>query len=176
MNYDHFGQPYYSSEELFELLYQDPKLDLSNFLVSDPNKFNNAVRVLFADIPLLSQHFDIPPNILNLDLISKFDQQNQESWFMPDAYKNLDIAEWVLAQCKTEAELQRVGHELLLFQERNLMNLLRFLKYLVDELRKNNVVWGVGRGSSVSSYVLYLIGIHKINSLYYDLPIEEFLK
>ena len=73
MNYDHFGQPYYSSEELFELLYQDPKLDLSNFLVSDPNKFNNAVKVLFADIPLLSQHFDIPPNILNLDLISKFD-------------------------------------------------------------------------------------------------------
>jgi len=53
---------------------------------------------------------------------------------------------------------------------------LKYLKYLVDTLRANNIVWGVGRGSSVASFVLYLIGIHRINSLYYDLPITEFLK
>ena len=79
-------------------------------------------------------------------------------------------------QCKTDAELQRVGEELLLFQERNLFPLLCFMRYLVDTLRKNNIVWGVGRGSSVASYVLYLIGVHKINSMYYDLDIAEFLK
>jgi len=50
------------------------------------------------------------------------------------------------------------------------------LKYLVDTLRKNNVIWGVGRGSSVASYVLFLLGVHKIDSLYYNLDIEEFLK
>ena len=54
--------------------------------------------------------------------------------------------------------------------------LLKYLKYLVDTMRNNNIVWGVGRGSSVASFVLFLIGVHKINSLYYDLPIEEFLK
>jgi DNA polymerase III alpha subunit len=43
-------------------------------------------------------------------------------------------------------------------------------------MREHGVVWGVGRGSSVASYVLFLIGIHKIDSLYYDLPIDEFLK
>jgi len=48
--------------------------------------------------------------------------------------------------------------------------------YIVDMMRKNNLVWGVGRGSSVASYVLYLIGIHKIDSLKYNLNIEEFLK
>jgi DNA polymerase III alpha subunit len=53
---------------------------------------------------------------------------------------------------------------------------LRYLKYLVDTLRKNNVVWGVGRGSSVASYVLFLIGVHRIDSLYYDLNVDEFLK
>ena len=47
---------------------------------------------------------------------------------------------------------------------------------MVDIMRKNNVVWGVGRGLSVASYVLYLIGVHKIDSLYYDLDIEEFLR
>jgi DNA polymerase III alpha subunit len=54
--------------------------------------------------------------------------------------------------------------------------LLRYLKYFVDTMRANNVLWGLGRGSSVSSYVLYLLGVHKINSMFYDLDIREFLK
>jgi DNA polymerase III alpha subunit len=95
---------------------------------------------------------------------------------MPEQYKQLDIAQFILEQCSNDEELQRAGMELLLFQERDMFDLLRYLKYLVDTMRENNVVWGVGRGSSVSSFVLYLIGIHKINSLYYDLDIEEFLK
>ena len=95
---------------------------------------------------------------------------------MPTSYQELDIAKYVLDLCNTEEELQRVGEELLLFQERDLFDLLRYMKYLVDIMRNNNIVWGVGRGSSVSSFVLYLIGIHKINSLYYDLSIDEFLK
>jgi len=57
-----------------------------------------------------------------------------------------------------------------------MFNLLKYLKYLVDTMRDNNIVWGVGRGSSVASFVLFLMGVHKINSLYYDIPIEEFLK
>jgi DNA polymerase III alpha subunit len=91
---------------------------------------------------------------------------------MPTEYLDLDIAQWALDQCKTDAELQRVAQELLLFQERDLFNLLRWLKYFVDTMRANQVVWGVGRGSSVASYVLYLIGVHRINSMYYDLDIQ----
>ena len=95
---------------------------------------------------------------------------------MPKEYKELDIAAFVLGLCKEEHELQRVGEELILYQERNLFDLLRYLKYLIDTLRKNSIVWGVGRGSSVASYVLFLIGVHKIDSLYYNLNIDEFLK
>jgi hypothetical protein len=69
-----------------------------------------------------------------------------------------------------------VGEELLLYQERDLFPLLCYIKYMVDTFRANNIVWGLGRGSSVASYVLYLIGVHKIDSIYYDLPITEFLK
>ena len=57
-----------------------------------------------------------------------------------------------------------------------MLNLLRHMKYLIDFFRKNNILWGVGRGSSVASYCLYLIGVHRINSIEYDLPIEEFLR
>jgi DNA polymerase III alpha subunit len=95
---------------------------------------------------------------------------------MPKQYLEMDIAKWILDQCKTDEELQRVGQELILYQERDLFNLLRFMKYLVDTLRKNKIVWGVGRGSSVASYVLYLLGVHRINSIYYELDIAEFLK
>ena len=95
---------------------------------------------------------------------------------MPQDYLELDIAQWILNKCETQEELQRVGNELLLYQERDLFLLLKQLKYIVDTWRANNIVWGVGRGSSVSSYVLYLLGVHKINSLYYDLDITEFLR
>jgi DNA polymerase III alpha subunit len=95
---------------------------------------------------------------------------------MPEKYKQLDIAEYLLKLCTKDAELQRVGTELLLYQERDMFDLLRFLVYIVDVMREQDIVWGVGRGSSVASYVLYLIGVHKIDSLYYDLDIAEFLR
>ena len=100
----------------------------------------------------------------------------QSNWLMPKEYYNFDVAKFILDQCHSDAELQRAGEELILYQERDMFNLLRYLKYLVDTMRKNNIVWGVGRGSSVASFVLLLLGVHKINSLYYDLSIDEFLK
>ena len=57
-----------------------------------------------------------------------------------------------------------------------MMPLLQWLKYLVDTCRANNIVWGVGRGSSVSSFVLFLIGVHKIDSIKYDLDWRDFLR
>ena len=95
---------------------------------------------------------------------------------MPDSYKNMDIAAHVLSLCESDAELQRCGAELMLYQERGLFDLLRYLKYLVDVMRQNHIIWGVGRGSSVASYVLYKMGLHKIDSMFYDLDPEEFLR
>lgn len=171
MNVDQFGQAHAASEELVDLLYRNPDLDLSGIQVDDPEKYNQSCDQLHLDLPRLIKY------VFDADLdIEEFDQKKQSNWFMPDCYKTLDIARWVLDQCKTETELQRCGQELLLFQERNLFPLLCYLKYLVDTMRDNSIVWGVGRGSSVASYVLYLIGVHRINSIYYDLDIHEFLK
>ena len=108
--------------------------------------------------------------------VPEFHAQQQAKWHMPDEYKQLDIAVYILGLCNSEAELQRCGQELLLYQERGLFDLLRSLKYLVDVMCDNHVIWGVGRGSSVASYVLYLLGVHRIDSLYYDLDPAEFLR
>ena len=95
---------------------------------------------------------------------------------MPDNYKALDIERFLIEKCKTDKEIERVEAELIEFESRNMYNLLRYMVYLVDFMRANNIVWGVGRGSSVASYVLYKIGIHKVNSIQYDLDYREFLR
>lgn len=110
------------------------------------------------------------------DSIEQFDSNCQQNWFMPQKYHSLDIVEYILDKCKSNKELERVGMELITYQEKNLLNLLRYLVYLVDTMIENKIIWGVGRGSSVSSYVLYLIGIHKINSIEYDLDYRDFLR
>lgn len=172
MRYDNFGQVHVSSDELVDLLYKQPGIDIGKFFVDDWELYNSSVKETFSDLPLVQEYHPFPHNYS----IETFHQTKQSAWSMPDEYRNMDIAQWLLDQCKTQDELQRVGKELLLYQERNLIPLLQQLKYIIDTWRSNKIVWGVGRGSSVSSYVLYLIGVHKINSLYYDLDIEEFLR
>lgn len=98
------------------------------------------------------------------------------NWFIPENYKLLDIETLCLDLCTTEKEKDRVKLELQLYQENNFIPVLQAIKYVIDTLRKNNIVWGVGRGSSVASYVLFLLGVHKIDSIKYDIPIEEFFK
>ena len=154
--------------------------DLIDIAMTDPTLLPKKALVKDVDLSqvqdLLDQVFDFQQYKELTVTVKEFDKQNQTSWHMPQDYKDMDIAKWIIEQCKTQPELQRVAEELLLFQERGLFDLLKYLKYLVDTMRDNGVIWGVGRGSSVASYVLYLIGIHKVDSMYYDLPIDEFLR
>ena len=102
-------------------------------------------------------------------------QVDKNNWFIPNEYKQLDIEEFLVTQCP-EQNYTRLIEELALFKQNNMIPVLKTMKYVVDTLRKNNIVWGVGRGSSVASYCLYIIGVHKIDSVKYNLDIKEFLK
>jgi DNA polymerase III alpha subunit len=168
MQTDIYGQQIYNEMELCLLYLQDPNRTIKRALVENEIKFDEVLEL--ENAPELIQY-----NKLDIT-VEQFDNNNQSNWLMPEQYKTMDIAQYILNQCQGEAELQRAGKELLLFQERDMFVLLRYLKYLVDTMRENNIVWGVGRGSSVASFVLFLLGIHRINSLYYDLSIDEFLK
>ena len=168
MRTDIYGQQIYNEMELCLLYLQDPHHTIKRALVENDIKFDEVLQL--ENLPELTQY-----NKLDIT-VEQFDNQMQSNWLMPEQYKTMDIAQYVLNQCQGEAELQRAGKELLLFQERDMFVLLRYLKYLVDTMRENNILWGVGRGSSVASFVLFLLGIHRINSLYYDLSIDEFLK
>jgi DNA polymerase III alpha subunit len=175
MKYNRFGELYVTNDDLIGILYQQPDIDLAKFMVVDPGQYNQSREHTHShNLPILKRY--VPVDYKEDVPLELFDSIQQSKWTMPEEYKKLDIAKLVLDLCKTQQELQRVGKELLLYQERDLFDLLRQLKYVIDTWRSNNIVWGVGRGSSVASYVLYLLGVHKINSIYYDLDIEEFLR
>jgi DNA polymerase III alpha subunit len=97
-------------------------------------------------------------------------------WNMPDNYMNINIHEWLMKQCTTAQQRDRVYTELLEYEKRGMIIVLKFLLYLVDTCEKHDIVLGVGRGSSVASYCLYLLGIHCVDSIKYKLDIKEFLK
>lgn len=99
------------------------------------------------------------------------------TWNMPEEYQTLDVRKHIVSNyVLNTVQLARVDLELNEFEQRNLTDLLRFLVYFINTVRKNNIVYGVGRGSSIASYVLYLLKVHRIDSLKYNLDIKEFLK
>ena len=105
----------------------------------------------------------------------KYSYENVENWWMLEEYKQLNIVDYILGLSPKENQ-QRCLDELEEFDKRGFMPVLKFLVYMIDQLRTNNIMWGVGRGSSVSSYVLYLIGVHRIDSIKYNLDYKEFLR
>lgn len=102
--------------------------------------------------------------------------KNHELWKYDPAYDNLNLEEYFLGLCETDAQKTRVLEELALYESYNMNKLLRCMMWLVDYLEENKIFWGLGRGSSVSSYCLYLLGLHLVDSLKYELDVNEFLK
>jgi len=98
-------------------------------------------------------------------------------WQIPEPWASMNVRNFLLDKVGDDQKKQaRIEMELIEFSKRNLMDLLKFLIYFVHMLRENNIIYGVGRGSSVASYILYLIGVHRIDSLKYNMDIKEFLK
>lgn len=122
--------------------------------------------------------FEVTCKSYGIESPFKLDTVTDEiTWNMPADYQRIDIVDFIKSKHSlTDRQWARVNSELAEFEKRELTDLLRFLIYMVDTLRSNNIVYGVGRGSSIASYVLFLIGIHRIDSYKFNLDIKEFLK
>jgi DNA polymerase III alpha subunit len=168
MRLDQYSNPIFNEQDLIDALYKGQKLSADMFV--EPT---NNVKVLEEQSNL---KFWIPLDDYDLP-IEEYDSAMQGDWQMPDNYKSMDIEEWIWEQCPPwDPQHTRVSEELAAFKERNMLDLLRWLKYFVDTCTEQNIVWGVGRGSSVASYVLFLIGVHAVDSIKYNLDWQEFLR
>jgi len=170
MKTNQYGEIIYDESDLVNMVMSGVTIECLQGMLVEPGVNLETASAYLEQVPELVEYAFTDMTV------EEFDAMKQNSWHMPAEYKQLDIAEYILGLCDSDARLQRCGEELLLFQERNLFDLLRYLKYLVDTLRANRMIWGVGRGSSVASYVLYLLGVHRIDSMFYDLDHREFLR
>ena len=183
MRTDDLGIPRFTNRDLIDMIYSG-NIDKCHVVLCNPSddvdKFNSAMQ---------AQGLDTLQKYIPLDVDQKtFDGVCQSEWFMPDEYKNLDITVYLFAKLAEKLQVEpndelrhtdewkRVTEEWKAFLDRGMTDLLRYMVYLVDFMRENDIVWGVGRGSSVASYVLYLIGVHRINSIQFDLDWREFLR
>ena len=177
MKTDALGIPRFTNKDLIDMIYTGHS-DKCHVVLCDESddidKFNKVME---------EQGMKPLQKYIPLDVDQKtFDGVCQGEWFMPKEYKDIQIEQYVLGRLITDGykaqgpEYRRAFEELQEFKKRGMDNLLRYMIYLVDFMRENSIVWGVGRGSSVASYVLYLIGVHKINSIQFGLDWREFLR
>ena len=165
-----YGEILHKEKSLFESLYNGIDISVFHQNENDPGvvRFNDTC-LYFEKIGLLKY---TPVNLP----IEEFDEILQSEFYIPNEYIIIDILNLLIKKCITNEEIIRVKLEYKLYEKHNMVMILRFCIYIVDVMRQNNIVWGVGRGSSAASYILFLIGIHKINSLKYNLDIGEFFK
>jgi DNA polymerase III alpha subunit len=105
-----------------------------------------------------------------------YHDQAIHQWMIPDEYKDLDVYQLVKSRCSTQEEFSRLDLEWQLFEKYHFVDKLQAIVYIIDCFKDNNVVWGVGRGSSVASFVLYKLEVHMINPIEYNLDFNEFFK
>lgn len=166
---DPWGRTIVDYETVQELLYagtplddilvdSDPKIDAFNALLHQRGKDRYALKqAATPDHSPEEEH-----------------RRRAEEWTL--SLPGVDIREFVLSLCESDEQRARVHEEMDLYEAKGLLPILQTMILLVDHFRQNKIVWGVGRGSSVASYVLFLLGVHRIDSMKYGLSIKDFLK
>lgn len=160
------GDSSYDADQLLHLL--------SKYNVHYVDRINDVVKQFNANVSK-DQELRVKQTVRPLSF----------EWNIPDQYKALDVREYLfdklvettkgISEEEFSERALRVINELSLYEKRDLFDVLRAIIYVINTLTETNSVWGVGRGSSVSSYVLYLIGAHDVDSFAYGLDIEDFL-
>jgi len=174
-------------------------LDLEDRIVTDDGsvvfKFDFLVKMLetalvFSDFTALPHHDLIWYNMKNPEhALTIWEDDGRPTgpapdtfdWVIPEEYQNLDIIELSVSKLEqlgltSEAYTSRLEYELFEMNERGMFPFIRCVYYVVDQLRKNDIVWGVGRGSSCASLVLFVLGINRVDPVKYNIPVGEFIK
>lgn len=163
------GESSYDSDNVISLIKQGYNVKFVNNLTIDIEQYNKLA----------------PPN--NKICIKSGCNPLKVEWNIPEEYKQMDIIDYIcdkhsilcnkldINSNQVQQREERLAKELVLYNKLKLFGVLRTIIYIINTLTVNNVVWGVGRGSSVSSYVLFIIGAHDVDSFTYNLDITDFL-
>lgn len=151
--------------------------------VVDPEQ---VVDFLMRGVPVQSlmvteETADVKAFNLRSDIVLKVFTENIQcnldfTWLIPKAYQELDLVDYFVQKLPIDYEegARRVDEELSLVTYYQFEMPLRVIIYVIDVLKEKKIVWGVGRGSSCASYLLYLIGVHCVDPIKYEIEPTEF--
>ncbi len=171
---DEYGTVGYSQQEIIDYLRINPNFDITGLFLTNGQSYEKA-RIDLSLEESMPPIFDWEQRKYDFT-VEEYHAVLQNVWLMPEKYELFDVHEWLRTKAQTPDQLQRINEELSLYEKFGIVGILKYLKYLKDIADENGIVWGVGRGSSCASYCLYLLGIHRVDSLKFGLDIKEFLR
>ncbi|WP_342252503.1 exodeoxyribonuclease VII large subunit [Spiroplasma endosymbiont of Amphibalanus improvisus] len=174
----------YDNEEEIEI---NKKIDFQSINILKKNQndalnlfraqnINNNFNVSFEEFD--TNETNIVKFISNINLvIKKFNFTELEMKFL-DSHKNIkdkcyqSLNDLNINNYKYK---ERLDYELSVINKMNFNNYFLVIWNYIDFAKKNNILFGPGRGSAAGSLVSYLLGITKIDPIKYDLLFERFL-
>lgn len=172
-----YGQVFFSVDEITEYMYSDIT-NMINYLddTAEIEKWNQHCK-----------HFEIETvtqePVLQTD-VKQYHQILSQNWVTPEPYNSIDINKILIDRMElleiatpeyTTYLTQEIEHWYTLFPQ-GPEDLWKFLHYMIETCKEHDIVTGVGRGSSVSSLVLYLLDVHCVDPVKYNLNYKEFLR
>ncbi len=102
-------------------------------------------------------------------------------WTIPKKFLELDIVSLCVTALRDknltdDDYIERLAWELKQMDEKDMHQFVRCLLYVTHQFKEKGVLWGVGRGSSCASLIMYLLGINRVDPVKYNIPAEEFFK
>lgn len=174
MKTNEYGQVSFETDEILSMLYAGQTID--QYLVSDVGEqsLHQKHAQLFEISPL-------PTAVTPDKSPMEFHREKSSQWQMPQEYQDIDLETLLSRKCADKGYtdalyMQRIVDEMEQYKIRGMTDTLKFLHYLIQTCTKNNIVTGIGRGSSVSSLVLHLLDVHHIDPVKYNLDYKEFLR
>lgn len=169
LDVDDWGRVVASYDQAIEVLMSGTDLGTMNIQASPQlDQYNEMCR-------LFDKTDEIIRPVKPLDLSPKDYHEKRAAQWITHVESTL-LWDNLLAKCQTDVERERFVTELEEFAKRGMLDILVQLDAMIERIDEAKVVRGVGRGSSVASFILYLMGVHFINPLEYDLDLSEFLK
>ncbi len=111
MKTDKFGQQILTEDDVCDFYLKNPDKIIKSFLTENPITFSETLELSNT------------PNVLSYNQkdcdLQNYDIELQLKWLMPEEYKSLDIALYVLNKCNTEADTY-------------ISNLRAYVKYIMD--------------------------------------------
>lgn len=169
---------------------RDYKLWLDGTVEVDPDKIQDLLLSGFQESDLavphltkeLEQYNRLSETKIQVKTELNFDKFDFD-YKIPDSYKVINLRSYFFGlgylkygQELDQVVLDRIEAELLEIEKRKLQNFFRTLIYIIDTLKSNKIIYGVGRGSSCACYLLFLLDLHKVDCIKYEIPMGEFFK